>query len=101
MTWVKYIFVDKVFIISCRDIYIINKQLALSQANSDIPFGGMNIIFAGDFAQLPPVMAKPLYDHTIRTFTTSSMTLRDQENAIGKAIWHQITIVIILKQNMR
>ena len=50
MTRVKYIFVDKVFIISCRDIYIINKQLALSQANSDIPFGKINIIFTGDFA---------------------------------------------------
>ena len=101
MTGVEYIFVDEVSMISCRDIYIISKQLALSQANSDIPFGGMNIIFAGDFAQLPPVMAKPLYDHTVRTFTTSSMTLRDQENAIGKAIWHQITTVVILKQNMR
>ena len=56
------------------------------QPHSFIPFGGMNIIFAGDFAQLPPVMAKPLYDYTIRISTTSSMTLRDQENAIGKAI---------------
>ena len=46
----------------------------------------MNIIFAGDFAQLPSVMAKPLYDYTIGISTTSSMTLRDQENAIGKAI---------------
>ena len=56
------------------------------QPCSSIPFSRMNIIFAGDFAQLPPVMAKPLYDHTVRTFTTSSMTLRDQENAISKAI---------------
>ena len=71
------------------------------QPRSFIPFGGMNIIFAGDFAQLPPVMAKLLYDHTVGTSTTSSITLRDKENAIGKAIWHQITTVVILKQNMR
>ena len=50
MTGVEYIFVDEVSIISYRDIYIISKQLALSQANSDIPFDKINIIFTGDFA---------------------------------------------------
>ena len=98
---VEYIFVDEVSMVSCRDMYIISKQLALSQANADIAFGGVNVIFAGDFAQLPPVMAKPLYDFQVGTSAKAGMSPYDQECAIGKAVWHQITTVVILKQNMR
>ncbi len=39
-----------------------------------------------------------MYSHTIRALETS---LASQEEAIGKALWHQITTVVILKQNMR
>ena len=27
--------------------------------------------------------------------------MKFQEEAIGKALWHQVTIVVILRQNMR
>ena len=30
-----------------------------------------------------------------------AVSLRDQEAAIGKALWHQVTTVVILRQNMR
>jgi hypothetical protein len=69
--------------------------------NLDTPFGGLNFIFAGDFAQLPPVIGQEhssLYSRTIGKNTTS---LRDQEASIGKALWHQVTTVVILRQNMR
>lgn len=59
------------------------------------------MIFAGDFAQLPPVIGHEhasLYSRTVGKNTTS---LRDQEAAIGKALWHQVTTVVILRQNMR
>jgi hypothetical protein len=29
------------------------------------------------------------------------MSVSDQESAIGKALWHQVTTVVILRQNMR
>ena len=98
---VDYIFVDEVSMVDCHGLYTICAKMCTALKNDGQPFGGVHMIFAGDFAQLPPVMAKPLYDHTVGISTTSSMTLRDQENAIGKAIWHQITTVVILKQNMR
>ena len=98
---VEYIFVDEVLMISCKDIYTISKQLALTLDNTQAPFGGMNIIFAGDFAQLPPVMSKSLYAHDVGTSANSGMSNYEQECAIGKALWHQITTVVILKQNMR
>ena len=61
----------------------------------------MNIIFASDFAQLPPVRSTSLYDGKVGTQASSSMSLYEQECAIGKALWHQITTVVILRQNMR
>ena len=98
---VNYIFVDEVSMISCHDIYVISKQLAIAKDTTDIPFGGMNVIFAGDFAQLPPVQAAALYDGNVGTQLHSGMNPYSQESAIGKALWHQITTVVILRQNMR
>ena len=87
--------------LSCRDMYLISSRLARVMNNLDSPFGGMNMIFAGDFAQLPPVIGcehASLYSRTVGKNATS---LRDQEAAIGKALWHQVTTVVILHQNMR
>jgi hypothetical protein len=67
----------------------------------DLPFGGINMIFAGDFAQLPPVGGASLYSGTVGTQIDSSLTPHLQEAAIGKALWHQVTTVVILRENMR
>jgi hypothetical protein len=98
---VDYIFLDEVSMLSCRDLYLISARLARIMNNLDTPFGGLNMIFAGDFAQLPPVIGQEhssLYSRTVGRNTTS---LRDQEASIGKALWHQVTTVVILRQNMR
>ena len=52
---VQYIFIDEVSMISCHDLFRISAQLARATNGFDMPFGGINMIFAGDFAQLPPV----------------------------------------------
>ena len=67
----------------------------------DSPFGRMNMIFAGDFAQLPPVIGREHASLYSRTVGKNATSLRDQEAAIGKALWHQVTMVVILRQNMR
>ncbi|KAJ7305395.1 hypothetical protein DFH08DRAFT_651059, partial [Mycena albidolilacea] len=61
------------------------------------------MIVAGDFGQLPPVNAKPLYspDSTVSPIIHAKQSILDQKNTIGKIIWQQITTVVILKQNMR
>ena len=56
---------------------------------------------AGDFAQLPPTNGSPLYSNTVSVAQKNSMSKRDQESMIGKILWHQITTVVILTQNMR
>ena len=86
--------------LSCWDMYLINKRLSHVMNNLDAAFGGLNFIFAGDFAQLRPVIGHEhasLYSHSVGIKANS---LQDQEAAIGKALWHQVTVVVILRQNM-
>ena len=98
---VRYIFLDEVSMLSCRDMYLISERLARILNNSDTPFGGMNMIFAGDFAQLPPAIGGEHASLYSRTAGRNATSLYDQQAAIGKALWHQVTTVVILRQNMR
>src|SRR5882757_7072963 len=87
--------------VSCNDNYKISSQLAKALNEFDMPYGGINMIFSGDFAQLPPVFGSPLYSGTVGTQLLSRMTVQGQEAAIEKALWHQVTTVVILRKNMR
>ena len=98
---VDYIFLDEVSMLSCRDMYLISARLARVMNNLEAPFGGLNIIFAGDFAQLPPVIGQEHASLYSRSVGKNPTSLRQQEAAIGKALWHQVTTVVILRQNMR
>ena len=98
---VRYVFLDEVSMLSCRDMYLISARLARVMNNVDAPFGGLNFIFAGDFAQLPPVIGHEHASLYSRSVGMKATSLRDQEAAIGKALWHQVTTVVILRQNMR
>src|SRR6266516_4951991 len=98
---VDYIFLDEVSMLGCHDMYKISSQLAKALTIHDAPFGGLNMIFAGDFAQLPPVAAAPLYSGHVGTQIDSGLNAHSQETAIGKALWHQVTTTVILRENMR
>ena len=104
MDGVDYVFLDEVSMLSCHDMYRISAQMAKASNDHDLAFGGKNIILAGDFAQLPPVAGKEasaLYSGYIGTKIDSCLKTYEQESAIGKALWHQFTTVIILRKNMR
>jgi Helitron helicase-like domain at N-terminus/PIF1-like helicase len=98
---VDYIFIDEVSMVSCQQLYKISAQLAKALGEHQRPFGGMNMIFAGDFAQLPPVGGSSLYSGDVGTRIDSSTHISGQQAAIGKALWHQVTTVVILRENMR
>ena len=98
---VNYIFIDEVSMLACHDMYKILAQLAKTLNAFDLPFGGMNMIFAGDFAQLPPVGGSSLFSGSIGTQVHSGLKPGGQEATVGKALCHQITTVVILRENMR
>ena len=98
---VDYIFLDEVSMLSCYDLYKISTQLCKVMNKPTEPFGGLNILFAGDFAQLPPPVGGEnisLYSHTVGKIATNE---RGQQEALGRALWHLVTTVVILRKNMR
>ncbi|PPQ76034.1 hypothetical protein CVT25_002005, partial [Psilocybe cyanescens] len=97
---VRYIFIDEISMLSSRDLFAISQRLS-QVFNNDTVFGGMSMILAGDFAQLPPVGNLPFYSPGIKNTQDARMRPSDQEATLGKIFWHQFTTVVILKQNMR
>ena len=98
---VEYVFFDEVSMLSARDLYRISNQLSKVFNTPEESFGGLNMVLCGDFAQLPPAVGGEgvsLYSRTIGAIASS---MKSQEEAIGKALWHQVTTVVILRQNMR
>ena len=57
---VTIIFVDEVSMLNCSDLNTINTNLKNLKGNNTL-FGGVNMVFAGDFYQLAPVSGTPLY----------------------------------------
>lgn len=98
---VDYIFLDEISMVACHSLYKISAQLAKVRNEVDEPFGGVNMIFAGDFAQLKPVGGAALYSTLVGTCVDASQSIKGQQAAIGKALWHQVTTVVILRKNMR
>jgi len=91
---VDYLIIDKVSMIGYRLLLQIHEALCEAKENSNL-FGGINIIFVGDFAQLPPVGDVKLYTHIAKEKIGSST---GQKNVFRKLLWLSINKVIILKE---
>ena len=98
---VDYIFLDEVSMLSAYELYKISVQLCRVMNKPDTPFGGVNMLWAGDFGQLPPPMGGETVSLYSRTIGNYAKHLRSQEEAMGRTLWHQVTTVVILRKNMR
>ena len=101
MEGVQYIFFDEVSMLSARNLYCIHVQLAKVFDCAHVPFGNLNMVFSGDFVQLPPALGGENVSIYSRVIGSISTDIKSQEEAVGKALWHQITTVVILCENMR
>ena len=60
---VKYLVIDEKSMVQPKQILWIDQRCrAIFAGDREKPFGGLNIILAGDFCQLPPVAGRALYD---------------------------------------
>ena len=89
--------------VGCQALYNISGFMNLTMGIEDTAFARKNMIFAGDFAQLPPISktGPPLYSKIVRNIWHSANPVSQQKDSIGKALWHYFTIVVVLTQNMR
>ncbi|KAF8123345.1 hypothetical protein EV363DRAFT_1106481, partial [Boletus edulis] len=84
-------------VIGHRLLVSIHEALCIAKGN-DLPFGGVNIIFAGDFTQLPPVAQSALYARVKGNNISCSKTQLDM---FGKVLWLSVSVVVFLTENMR
>ena len=98
LSGVNVLFIDEVSMISTADLQRMSGNVCKAR-NSDLPFGGLHVVLAGDFCQLPPAgpNSTPLYSRNTFSRTTNTA----QNRALGCFIWLQFTCVVILRQNMR
>ena len=95
---VDFLLIDEVSMISCEFLLTISEKLSEAKGSQE-PFGGINIIFAGDFAQLPPVLQSRLYSDINTKFAVG--TLRKERKVLGRILWLTVNTVIELTVNMR
>ncbi|KAJ7710801.1 hypothetical protein B0H17DRAFT_1155472 [Mycena rosella] len=76
-------------------------QAAKARNIHDDSFGSPSMVVAGDFAQLPPMSGPSLYSGKVTLQVKDAGDQRNQNAVLGKILWHQFNIVVILRQNMR
>ena len=94
---VDYLFIDEVSMIGCKFLLKIHHALCIARENKN-PFGGINIIFAGDFAQLPPVGDTRF---SSKLNTRKRATNAGQNEMFGKLLWLSVDKCVMLTEIMR
>jgi hypothetical protein len=84
--------------ISCEMLAEISIALCDAKGNTE-PFGGIKIVFAGDFAQLPPIAETKLFARWCSIFESSNV--RGQKKVSGRLLWLGVDTVVILEQPCR
>ena len=101
---VNTVLLDEVSMTGCRLLTKLSRNITIAKHEShDIPFGGVDMIFFGDFSQYPPVLDTPLYSNYSSTYTTikASTSQSDVLREVGRSLWKQLTHVALLTQQMR
>lgn len=104
---VKYVIIDEVSMVGAALLQLISARLQHAKGGTtdaeDLPFGGINVIFTGDFGQLKPVGEHALYNHDLVRHPSMSSALRiEGMNALkGVYLWRLVRTVVLLKRNQR
>jgi PIF1-like helicase len=97
---VDYLFIDEISMVGCALLNDISHALSVAKGN-DLAFGGINVVFAGDFAQLPLVGQVRLYSHIDQKAISKAATTSGQKVVFGKLLWLSVNTVVMLTENMR
>ncbi len=97
---VDYLLIDEVSMVGCQLLALISESLMDAKGN-DYAFGNVNVIVAGDFAQLPPVTETRLYAKIDTSNPRLCGGTRGQQIIYGKLLWLSFDTVVILRKVMR
>ena len=84
----QYLIIDEVSMMDCSVISRLHTKLGLLKSRPSDLFGGVNMIFLGDFLQFPAVSQMDVY-------------LNNHRCEAGHRLWRSLNAVVILKKQMR
>ena len=96
---VDYLFIDEVSMIGCKMMHNISHALTEVKGKTEV-FSGVNVIFVGDFAQLPPIGDVWLYKDVDTTRVAARVTNWGQAKVLGRLLWLSVETVVILHEAM-
>ena len=92
---VKVLWIDEVSLLSQQLICEIDHALHYATERHDEWFGGICVIFAGDFCQYPPIGGTPLYTPIPHA---NSCHRDDVPHCLGRLAWKSINAVVSLTE---
>jgi hypothetical protein len=97
---VDYLLIDELSMIGCEMLQKVSRALTEAKGVTTA-FGGVNMIFAGDFAQLPPIGDTRLYKDINTASIAAAATNRAQGKTLGRLLWLSVETVVMLHETMR
>lgn len=104
---VRYLIVDEVSMLGAQFMSSLSNRIRQAKAGrgvpTDRPFGGISVIFTGDFGQLKPPKQTSLYSYELvkNPSFAQSCNERGIGSMNGALLWRQVSTVVQLVQNQR
>ena len=102
---VEYLLIDEMSMVGLHLSAKLNRIISSAKhSDPQIPFGGVNVIFFGDYLQYRPIFDAPLHtDFSLPSKTKSSKTLSEKEiqQRVARSLILQINCVVKLTEQMR
>ena len=104
---VDYLILDEVSMIGAKFLSQLNSRLRHAKGyiedETGLPFGGVNVIFTGDFGQLKPVRDPSLYCHSLvkKAASRAARGMSGISALFGVILWRSVSTVVLLKVNQR
>ncbi|PPQ75766.1 hypothetical protein CVT24_002642 [Panaeolus cyanescens] len=96
---VEVILIDEMSLLSQQLLCDIDHALRYAKERPNDWFGGIIVVFAGDFFQYPPVRGSPMY--TPITNKKTSLSEDDFKKRFGRLAWKTVNAVIEMKEQHR
>ena len=94
---VKYLMIDEVSMTGTDLVASIDSALRYAKQEPNLWFGGISLIFCGDFYQFPPVAATPLYKPLS---VNAKINNSEIQNRLGRLAFKTIdTVITLVEQN--
>ena len=102
---VEYLLIDEMSMVGLHLLAKLNRIMCSAKhVDAQIPFGGVNVIFFGDYLQYRPIFDAPLYtDFSLPSKKNSDKSLNEKEiqQRVARSLILQINCVVKLTQQMR